>query len=112
MTKKKLKKSKTDWIIQQRKDVSKVFAPRICYDEEYDILSITWFPQLNCIFSLETNDDIIFDISEGEKQVKGIQIINFKKRFLIPLKQKVRKKIKNARTNTKKAKAKRRKRKH
>jgi len=112
MSKKKPKKSKTAWIIRQRKDVGKVFAPRIHYNKDFDVLHITWFPQLNCAFSLETDNNIIFDISEGEKQVKGIEIIDFKKRFLTPLKQKVRKKIKNARTNTKKAKAKRRKRKH
>jgi uncharacterized protein YuzE len=69
------------WIIKQRKDIEKIFAPNIDYNEEYDTLWITWFPQLKVKYSLESSDDIIFDISEQE-EVKGIEIMDFKKRFL------------------------------
>lgn len=72
---------KEHWIIKQRKDVKKVFAPKVDYDKEHDILSIVWFPQLNCKYSLESSDDFVFDISEKE-EVKGIEIFDFKKRFM------------------------------
>jgi hypothetical protein len=87
------KKSKTEWIREQRKFVSKIFAPKVFYDKEFDILSLCWFPAQKYDFSLETLDDIIFDVS-ADKDIKGIQIINFKKRFL------KEGKTKNARTKT------------
>lgn len=75
------KLSFSHWIIQQRKDVGKIFAPDIDYNEEYDILYITWFPQLKVKYSLESVDDFVFDISE-QNEVKGIEIMDFKKRFI------------------------------
>lgn len=80
MTEKKSKKVE-HWIIKQRKDVKKVFAPKVDYDNEYDILYITWLPQIKCKYSLESEDDFVFDINEDE-EVKGIEIMDFKKRFL------------------------------
>lgn len=72
---------KQPWFIKQRKDVQKVFSPKVDYDKENDILYITWFPQLDCKYSLETEKDIVFDISD-EEEVKGIEIFDFKKRFM------------------------------
>lgn len=78
-----MKKNKSkNWVIKQRKNVSKIFNPKIAYSKEYDILYITWLPNLKYDFSLETEDGIIFDISEKpQEQVKGIEIHNFSKRI-------------------------------
>lgn len=73
---------KEPWFNKQKKDVDKIFSPKVDYDKKYDILYITWFPQLDCEYSLESSDDFVFDISKGDKQVKGIEIVNFKKRFM------------------------------
>lgn len=72
---------KDHWIKKQQKDVSKIFAPKVDYDKEYDILSIVWFPQLDCKYSLETTNGFVFDINE-EENVKGIEIFDFKQRFM------------------------------
>ena len=74
-------KKKEHWIIKQRKDVQKVFRPIVDYNKEYDILYITWFPQLDVKYSLESSNDFIFDISDRD-EVKGIEIMDFKKRFM------------------------------
>jgi uncharacterized protein YuzE len=74
-------KTKEHWILKQMRDVKKVFAPMVDYDKEYDILYITWFPQLKCKYSLESSDDFIFDITK-EEEVKGVEIMDFKKRFM------------------------------
>lgn len=76
------KDKKENWYTKQKKDVSKIFVPKVDYDEENDILYITWFPQLDCEYSLETLNGFIFDISKGDKQVKGVEIMDFKKRFM------------------------------
>jgi len=76
-----MKKKKEHWIIKQRKDVQKVFRPMVDYDKEYDILYITWFPQLDIKYSLESSNDFIFDIYDRD-EVKGIEIMDFKKRFM------------------------------
>jgi len=69
-----------NWILKQQKDVRKVYDPKINYDKEHDILSITWFPQLNVKYSLETDNGFVFDISEQD-EVKGIEIFDFKKKL-------------------------------
>ena len=74
-------KKKEHWIIKQRKDVQKVFRPIVDYNKEDDILYITWFPQLDVKYSLESSIDFIFDISDRD-EVKGIEIMDFKKRFM------------------------------
>lgn len=75
-------KRKGIWIKKQQKDVKKVFAPKIDYDKEFDILYIRWFPQFKYIHSLETDNGIIFDISEKpEQEVIGIQIMDFMKKL-------------------------------
>jgi uncharacterized protein YuzE len=74
-------KHKINWIFKQQRDVQKVFSPIIDYDREYDILYITWFPQLKCTYSLETLNDIIFDLTQDD-QIKGIEIMDFKRRFM------------------------------
>ena len=59
-------------------DADKVFAPKILYDKENDILSIFWFPQLDYDSSIETTNGFIFDISKKpEEEIKGIEIHNF-----------------------------------
>ena len=71
---------KLNWLEKQKKDVKKVFAPKLHYDKEYDILYITWLPDLKCDFSLETGTGFLFDISEKpEQQVKGVEIYDFMK---------------------------------
>jgi len=89
----KIKSAKLNWYNQQRKEVKEVFAPKVNYDAKYDILNISWFPELKCKFSLESEDGFIFDIAEKDEEIKGIEIMGFKRRFL-----------KNARTKTKKKK--------
>ena len=69
------------WIIQQKKDVQKMFAPQVDYDKEYDILYITWFPKLRCKYSMECESDFIFDLTDND-YIKGVEIMDFKKRFL------------------------------
>ena len=69
---------KKHWTQKQMEDADKVFAPKILYDKEYDILSIFWFPQLDYDSSIETTDGFIFDISKKpEEEIKGIEIHNF-----------------------------------
>ena len=66
------------WTQKQMEDADKVFAPKILYDKENDILSIFWFPQLDYDSSIETTDGFIFDISKKpEEEIKGIEIHNF-----------------------------------
>jgi len=76
-----------DWITQQQKDVQKIFAPKVYYDPEYDICYITWFPQARYKYSLESADDFVFDMTDNE-YVKGVEIMNFKERFLKDVKPK------------------------
>ena len=71
-----------NWITKQRKKAEKIFSPKIDYDEEHDILYITWLPHLNCYESIEAGSDFIFDISkEPASQIKGIEIFNFMKKI-------------------------------
>ena len=73
---------KKNWIIKQREDAEKVFAPKIHYDEENDILGIWWLPELEYDFSLETKSGFVFDISKKpEQEVKGIEIFGFSKKI-------------------------------
>lgn len=66
------------WTQKQMEDADKVFAPKILYDKENDILSIFWFPQLDYDSSIETTNGFIFDISKKpEEEIKGIEIHNF-----------------------------------
>jgi len=81
------------WFNKQRKDVGRVFAPAVDYDADNDLLYIAWLPQLKCKFSLESDNGFIFDITEKGEEVKGVEIFDFKRRFL-----------KDARTKTKKKK--------
>ena len=69
---------KKHWTQKQMEDADKVFAPKILYDKENDILSIFWFPQLDYDSSIETTNGFIFDISKKpEEEIKGIEIHNF-----------------------------------
>jgi len=68
-------------VIKQQKDVRKIFQPKVDYDKENDILFITWFPQVDCKFSLETDNGFVFDVDEQEN-IKGVEIFDFKKRFM------------------------------
>jgi hypothetical protein len=69
-------------IKQLRKDADKIFGPKIDYDKKYDILSITWFPQLEYDSSIETENGFVFDISKKPTQdVKGIEIFDFMKKI-------------------------------
>lgn len=72
---------KQHWAIKQQKDVKKIFAPKVHYDKQSDILYITWLPKYKYKDSLESSDGFVFDISEDE-DVKGIEIFDFKKRFM------------------------------
>ena len=73
---------KKSWIIEQRKDVSKVYAPEMKYSKEFDILHIRWLPQLNYAFSLETENGFVFDISpKPNEEVVGIEIFDFMKKI-------------------------------
>lgn len=72
---------KKSWIIKQRKEVSEIFNPKVDYDKEYDILSITWFPKADCKYSLETQNGFVFDLTKKDF-VKGVEIFNFKQRFI------------------------------
>ena len=85
------------WFIQQRKDAQELFAPEVYYDNEYDTLYITWLPKLKCKYSIDTESDFIFDITEKD-YIKGVEIMDFKTRFL-----------KDAKPKPKSNKAKRRK---
>jgi len=78
---KKKMKTKKHWIEKQREDAEKVFAPKIDYDEEYDILSINWLPQLKYDHSIETKSGFVFDITKPEEEIKGIEIFDFMKKI-------------------------------
>jgi uncharacterized protein YuzE len=78
---KKKAKNIRHWITQQQKDAQKIFAPKVDYDKEFDILYITWFPQARCKYSMETESDFIFDLTDND-YIKGVEIMDFKKRFL------------------------------
>lgn len=69
------------WIFKQRKMATKVFAPKVSYDKENDILYIVWFPETTCESSLETQNGFVFDITKND-YVKGIEIFDFKQRFM------------------------------
>ncbi len=70
------------WIEKQREDVGKIFAPKLDYDKEHDILYITWLPHLNCDYSLPSNNGFVFDISKKpEQDVKGVEIFDFMKKL-------------------------------
>ena len=87
----KIKKEKSakikHWFLKQRRDAQTIFAPKVDYDNEYDILYITWFPKARCKYSVETESDFIFDLTEKD-YIKGVEIIDFKKRFLKDVKPK------------------------
>lgn len=85
------------WFLKQRKEAEEIFAPKVYYDNEYDILYITWFPNIKCKYSMETESDFIFDLTDKD-YIKGVEIIDFKTRFL-----------KDAKPKTNPNKAKRRK---
>jgi uncharacterized protein YuzE len=84
MERKKRQKNRKapNWIAKQKKDVTMIFKPSIDYSKEFDCLYITWLPQLKCQSSLETDDEIIFDISEKpHEEIIGIEIMDFSKRI-------------------------------
>jgi len=69
-------------IKKMREYADNIFAPEIDYDEEHDILSITWFPAFDYDVSYETSDGFVFDISKKpEQEVKGIEIFDFMKKL-------------------------------
>lgn len=69
--------------MKQRKDIDKIFFPKIDYDKKYDILYITWFPHFKVDYSLECGDNFVFDIAKNKKKdIKGIEIFDFKKRYM------------------------------
>lgn len=81
------KKKNLNWILKQQRDVTKIFKPKVHYDEECDFLYITWLPFEKRDFSLETDNGIVFDISKDE-EIVGVEIQDFKKK----IKEKRRKK--------------------
>lgn len=84
------------WIEAQQKNVTKIFAPSIDYDSEFDILSIRWLPQWDVEYSLETNNGIVFDIGKFEKkkgnnkEVIGLEIFDFKRKYMKIKKEKMK----------------------
>lgn len=73
---------KKHWIKKQQEDADKVFAPQLDYDEENDILMITWLPQLEYRHSIETTNGFVFDISKKpEQDIKGVEIFDFMKKI-------------------------------
>ena len=75
-------KQKQHWLTKQKKDAEKVFAPKIMYDEEHDILYISWYPQLKYDYSIETQSGFVFDISKKpDQEVKGVEIFDFLKKL-------------------------------
>lgn len=79
---KERKARKVHWIFKQRREASKFFAPKIRYDKKYDILYIGWFPKKEYKFSIETKEDIVFDMHNNKDGVKGIEIFDFKRKFM------------------------------
>jgi uncharacterized protein YuzE len=71
---------KTKWIEEQKQEAKRFYAPSIFYDEEYDILSILWCPQLKIKESVETSNGFIFDL-DNKNQVTGIEITEFKSKL-------------------------------
>ena len=70
------------WIEKQREDAEKVFAPKIHYDKENDILGIWWFPGHKYSYSIETESGFVFDISEEpDEDIKGVEIFDFMKKL-------------------------------
>jgi len=78
----KTKKQKEHWTQKQKKDADKIFSPKIDYDKEDDILYITWLPQLEYAYSIETSNGYVFDITDDKHpEVKGIEIFDLKEKI-------------------------------
>ncbi len=72
---------KKHWTKKQQEDAEKVFAPKLDYDKENDILYITWLPQFEYDSSIETESGFVFDVSKKPKEIKGIEIFDFMKKI-------------------------------
>lgn len=75
------KLSFAEQLLKDRKEATRMFNPKICYSEEYDIFSINW-GHLKIDSTIEANllglGDIRFDITK-QGMVVGIEIENLTK---------------------------------
>ena len=79
-----MSKKNKNWIEESRKEAEEVFKPQLYYDEEDDVLSITWLPKLKVDYSIETKSGFIFDVSKKPNpEIKGIEIFDFMKKIKI-----------------------------
>jgi len=73
----KKKENPMDWILNQRKNASKILKPQAHYQEEFGCVAIKWTDK-DVEASLETEEGILFDIAmDGE--IIGVEILDLNK---------------------------------